>query len=89
MITNDHIRIGGNSYEKEKTFKCLGSLVTNQNSIQDEKNVDLQQEIHVIIQCKYPFSYFIDFSLRIWKLKFIKQYQISREKFKPESGFET
>ena len=34
MITNEHMRIGSNSYEKVKNFKHLGSLVTNQNSIQ-------------------------------------------------------
>jgi len=28
MITNEHIRIGINSYEKVKSFKYLGSLVT-------------------------------------------------------------
>ena len=33
MIANEHIRIGNNSHEKEKSFKYLGSLVTNQNSI--------------------------------------------------------
>ena len=36
MIANVHIRIGSNSYEKVKTFKYLVSLVTNQNSIQEE-----------------------------------------------------
>jgi len=35
MIANEHIRIDSNSYEKVKIFKCLGSLVTNQNSIQN------------------------------------------------------
>ena len=30
------ISIGSNSYEKVKTFKYLGSLVTNQNSIHEE-----------------------------------------------------
>ena len=29
MIANEHIRIGSNSNEKVKTFKYLGSLVTN------------------------------------------------------------
>ena len=28
MISNEHIRIDSNSYEKVKTFKYLGSLVT-------------------------------------------------------------
>ena len=36
MIANKHIKIGSNSYEKVKTFKNLGSLVTNQNYIQGE-----------------------------------------------------
>jgi len=34
--TNAHIKIGSNCYEKVKTFKYLGSLLTNQNSIQEE-----------------------------------------------------
>ena len=33
---NAHIKIGSNFYEKVKTFKYLGSLMTNQNSIQEE-----------------------------------------------------
>ena len=36
MIAYAHIKIGGNSYQKVKTFKYLGSLLTNQNSIQKE-----------------------------------------------------
>ena len=36
MIANAHIKIGNNSYEEVKTFKYLGSLLTNQNSIQKE-----------------------------------------------------
>ena len=35
MTANEHIRIHSNSYEKEKSFIYLGSLVRNQNSIQD------------------------------------------------------
>ena len=31
-----HIKIGSNSYQKVKTFKYLGSLLINQNSIQEE-----------------------------------------------------
>ena len=38
IIANEHIRIGSNYYKKVKTFKYLGSLVTNQNSIQEEVN---------------------------------------------------
>ena len=36
IIANAHIKIGSNSYEKVETFKYLGSLLTNQNSIQEE-----------------------------------------------------
>jgi hypothetical protein len=36
MIVNEHIVVGSNSYEKVKTFKYFGSLLTNQNSIQEE-----------------------------------------------------
>ena len=36
VIANEHIKIGNNSYEKMKTFKNLGSLSTNRNSIQEE-----------------------------------------------------
>ena len=62
MIANALIKIGSNSYEKVKTFKYLGSLLTNQNFIQEEINVDLKQEIHVIIQSKH--FCLPDFSLR-------------------------
>jgi hypothetical protein len=31
-----HIKIGNNSYEKVETFKYLGSLLINQNYIQEE-----------------------------------------------------
>ena len=36
MITNEHIKIGSNSYEKVKTSEYLGFLLTNKNSIQEE-----------------------------------------------------
>ena len=36
MIANAHIKIGSDSYEKVKTFKYLGSLLTNLNSIHEE-----------------------------------------------------
>ena len=35
-VANEHFRMGSNSYERVKSFKYLGSLVTNQNSIQEE-----------------------------------------------------
>ena len=36
VIANEHIKIGSNSYEKVKTFKYFGSLLTNQNSIHEK-----------------------------------------------------
>ena len=36
VIANEHIKIGSKSYEKVKKFKYLGSLLTNENSIQEE-----------------------------------------------------
>ena len=36
MVANEHIRISSYSHEKLKSFKYLGSVVTNQNSIQDK-----------------------------------------------------
>ena len=36
VIANAHIKIGSNSYEKVETFKYLGSLLINQNFIQEE-----------------------------------------------------
>ena len=36
MIANTLIKIGSNSYEKVKTFKYLGSLLTNQSSVQEQ-----------------------------------------------------
>ena len=44
MIANAHIKIGSNSYEKVKTFKYLGSSMTNQNSIQEEIKCKLKAE---------------------------------------------
>ena len=42
MMASEHIKIGSNLFEKVKTFKYLGSLVTNQNSIQKEIKCRLQ-----------------------------------------------
>ena len=36
IMSNEHIRICSNSYEKLKIFKYLGSLLTNQNYIHEE-----------------------------------------------------
>ena len=49
MIANAHIKIGSNSYEKVKTFKYLDSLLTNQNSIQEE----IKRRLKVGKSCYY------------------------------------
>ena len=69
MIANAHIKIGSNSNEKVKTFKYLGSLLTNQNCIQEEIKYRLSRKC-VIIQ----FKHFLlqEFSLRISTFKIYK-----------------
>ena len=61
------------SYEKgkKKIFKFLGSLLKNQNSIQEEIKCRFKAGNSVIIQSKH--FCLLDFSLRIIKLKYIKQ----------------
>jgi hypothetical protein len=49
MIANENIRIGSISYEKVKTFNHLGSLVKNQNSIQEE----IKYRLKAGISCYY------------------------------------
>ena len=44
MIPKEHINIGSNSHEKVKTFKYLGFLLTNQNSIHEGINCRLKAE---------------------------------------------
>ena len=41
MMANGHIREVGNSYEKIKTFKYLGCLVTNENWVDWAQDRDL------------------------------------------------
>ena len=42
IMINEYIRIGSNSDVKVKTFKCLGSLVINQNSIHEKIKYSLK-----------------------------------------------
>ena len=42
IIANAHFRIRSNSNEKVETFKYLGSLLKNQNSIQEEMKCRLK-----------------------------------------------
>ena len=50
MMTVEHIKVGNNKFEKVKIFKYLGSLLTNQNFIHKETNVELKQEMNVITE---------------------------------------
>ena len=61
MIANVHIKIGSNSYEKAN--KYLGSLLTNQNSIQEKIKCRFKAGNSCYIQSKHV--YLLDFSLRI------------------------
>jgi hypothetical protein len=63
VIANEHIKIDTNSYEKVKTFKYFGSLLTNQNSIQEGIRRRLKAENSCYYSVKH--SCFLDFSLRI------------------------
>ena len=53
MIPNAHIKIGSNSYEKVTNFKYFGSLLTNQNYIQEE------------IKCRQSRKFMLLFSPKI------------------------
>ena len=61
MIANEHIKIGSNSYDKVKTSKYLGFLLTNQNSIQGEIKCRHKVENACYYSGQSPF--FSDFSL--------------------------
>ena len=70
IIVNEHIRTY--SYEKVKTFKYLGSLLTNQNSIIEEIKCRLKARN----SCYYTVKTLLSSQLlRVLKLKYayIKQ----------------
>ena len=60
IIANAHIKIGSNSYEKVETFKYLGSLLTNHNSIQEE----IKCRLKAGNSCYYSLQTLLDFLLR-------------------------
>jgi hypothetical protein len=72
---NEHKRAGSNACEKAKTFKYLSSLLTNQNSIHEEIKCRVKAENSCYIELKHICL--LDFSLKIRKLKYIKQYFFS------------
>ena len=65
MLANEHVNIGSNSYEKVKTFKFLGSLLPNQNSIHEE----IKFRLKTVNSCYFSVHTFVlDFS-QILKIK--------------------
>ena len=70
ILANAHIKIGSNSYEKEKTFKYLGSLLTNQNYIQKE----IKSRLKAGNSCYYSFQTLFSSRLLSKNLK-IKMYK--------------
>ena len=62
-MENEHITIGNSSHDKVKTFKYLGSLLINQNSIHKE----IKRKLKAGNSCYYFVKTFclLDFSLRI------------------------
>ena len=72
MIANEHIKIDSNSYEKVKTFKYLGSLLANQNSIQEEIKCRLKAgnscyySVQTLLSSMVPWT--SDFSFFIYVL---------------------
>ena len=72
LFLHEHIGIGSNSYEKLKTFKYLGSLLTNQNSLHE----DIKCRLKAGNSCYYSFQTrlsSLEFAQRFWELKYIKQ----------------
>ena len=68
MIANAHIKIGSNSYEKAKTFKYLGSLLTNQNSIQKE----IKYRLKAGNSCYYSVqTLYLSVNIRQFRLNYI------------------
>ena len=69
QMANEHIMVGCNSYEKVKTFKYLGSLLTNQNSIQEEINCKLKARN----PCYYSVQILLSSQLLFLNLKIKKK----------------
>ena len=69
-MANAHIKIGSNSYEKVETFKYLGSLLTNESSIQEE----IKCRLKAGNLCYYPVQTLLSSKLLSKNLK-IKIYK--------------
>ena len=61
MIANDHIKIVNNSYEQVKAFRYLGSLLTNQNYIQEE----IKCRLKAGLSCYYSVQTLLSSSIRL------------------------
>jgi hypothetical protein len=57
--------VGSNSYEKLKTFKYFGSLLTNENSVHEEMKCIIKQNINIIINTKHLSFQLISNNLKI------------------------
>ena len=71
MLANEYIKIDSNSYENVKTFKYLGSLLTNQKSIYQE----IESVIKAGNSCYYLVQTLLSSRLlsKNFKLIYIKQ----------------
>ena len=57
VMTNENINTGTNTYEKLKTFKYLGSLLTNEDSINEE----IKFRLKAGNSCYYSVHTLLDF----------------------------
>ena len=57
MMANKRFMIGSNSYEEVKTFKYLGFLVTDQNSIQEEIKCRRKKRKFILLFSLNPFVF--------------------------------
>ena len=62
-----HIRRGNNSYKKVEMFKYLGSLVTNQNSIQGEIKYRFKAGISCYYSVQTLLSPWLNLKIKIYK----------------------
>ena len=64
IVANEHIRIGGISYEKVNNFKNLGSLLAYQNSI------------HKNLKCRLNYYYYFSVGILQQNLVLLSEQQV-------------
>ena len=67
IMANNHMTVSSNLYEKLKTFKYFGSLLTNQNSIHEE----IKCKLKAGNSCYYSVQTFLPSQLLSNNLKII------------------